>query len=453
MEKDNKQIETVNDSDQDKVKTAISRWNKYLFSKESDKNLFDYFLESTKKTNLLNQYPDVFLEHCIVWAIDKLETMPMHHNMRLKQSFQFLVDNVEKFNPKEDIINKLCEKSVGFKRTKASSVNYLSDNYAYFSQLSSLVKYQNSKENEIIQYMLEKVLEKCSVDKILDYYQKVDENLLNETSSHFSNALLHKIEKNPEVNDEVFLSVYYMENKIKQVALLDNLLLSDKIKRSELLTECWSVYTEAEKENVIGKSLMLDSHNTVLENLSGYKQYVKDIIDSDLIDQNIIHHSNSIKNKKKIELYFSLLEQLYENTDNEDKNDKIQHYAREMYLKIIAQKRPDLTKGLIDIKAEKSIIKTEDVPLFVYQIMETFPKIMAYHLVMELLDSVKKVGKIKEFSEVFNTSKSFQVGRYSFEFSENMKNEIKYIYHEYLTEKFKEEKKHIASKPAKRLKI
>lgn len=166
-----------------------------------------------------------------------------------------------------------------------------------------------------------------------------------------------------------------------------------------------------------------------------------------------LKQSNTIKNKKKIELYFSLLEEIYEQTEITEKMDSIQNYAREMYIKIIRQKRPDLIKGLISIKAKKSIIQTEDVPLLVYEIMDTFPKITAYHLVMELLDSVKKVGKIKEFSEVFNTSKSFEVGKYKFQFEEEMKNEIKYIYHDYLTEKFKEDKKHIANKPEKRLKI
>lgn len=453
MEKEKKLIENVNEADQDKVKNAISRWNTYLFSKESDKSVFDYFLESTKKSNLLPQYSTVFLENCIMFAINKLETIPMHHNMRLKQSFQFLLDNTIEFNIKEDILNQLCEKSLGFKRTKSTSVNNYLDEYNYFSQLSSLFKYQSSKDNEIIKFIFEKVLEKCSLDKVLEYYDNFDESLLEKTGSIFATSLLQKIENNPGLSDDIILHIYDMKNNAKKLVLVDNLVLSPTINESELLTECWSMYSNKEKEIVIGQTLIAEVQNPALETLPDYKQYVKNVLDSDLVNQTIINQSNTIKNKKKIELYFYLLEEIYEQTEITEKMDSIQNYAREMYIKIIRQKRPDLIKGLISIKAKKSIIQTEDVPLLVYEIMDTFPKITAYHLVMELLDSVKKVGKIKEFSEVFNTSKSFEVGKYKFQFEEEMKNEIKYIYHDYLTEKFKEDKKHIVNKPEKRLKI
>lgn len=453
MAKEDKQILNVDKADQDKVKIAISRWNQYLFSKESDKNLFEYFLESTKKSNLLPQYANIFLENCIVWAINKIETTPMHHNMRLKQSFQFLIDNTTEFNLNEQIVNYLCEKSSGFQVKRSNSYNYLLDNYNWFSQLSSVIKYKSSKDNEFIKFILEKVLEKASLDTVLNSYKNIEQSVLNEVGSIFASSLINKIEKDSSLSDDIILSIHYMENKTQQLCLIENILLCPHITQSELLSECWDICSNTEKEIIIGKSLMLEVQNPAIETLSDYKQYVKNILESDLINHNIQHHSNTVKNKKKIELYFSLLEELYETIENDQTRESIQNYAREMYIKIIAQKRPDLIKGLINIKAEKSIIKTEDVPLFVYQIMDTFPKVMSYHLVVELLDSVKKVGKIKEFSDVFNTSKNFQVGHYNFQFSEDMKNEIKYIYHDYLTEKLQHDKKNIINTKVKRLKI
>lgn len=450
MEKN--KLENVAEEDQEKVKVAINRWNKFLFSKESDKNLFDYFLEGTKKSQIITQYSTTFLEECIMSSLDKLETIPMHHNMRLKQSFQFLVDNTIEFSPKEETLTKLYENSLIVKKTRISNIVY--DNYySQFLKIGKNVDSKSNKNSEISKFILEKLLAKAKLETILEHYNKVDENLLKETVSIFADVLIQKIEANPTVSDDIILYLYDMENKSKKLDLLDNIVLSPKITESEILTECWNMYSEKEKDIVIERSLMLDIQNNVLETLPGYKKHIKNILEMDVDFQKIVRCKNSIKKKKKIEMYFSLLDEIYNETDSDEKRSNIQDYSRELYIKVIEQERPDLTKGLISIKAEKSIIQTEDVPLFVYKVLLHFPKLMGYHLVNELLGSVKKAGKIKEFSDVFNTSKCFEVGRHRFQFDENMKDEIKYIYHEFLKNKLTEDNKNTVNKPIKRLKI